>query len=145
MKESFPFPRIDHLVNATAGYELLIFMDSFSGYNQMQMHPDDKEKTSFIIEHGAHCYKVMPIGLNNAGATYQCLVNKIFKNQMGMKFEAYVDDMVVKSMKTEAHTSDLAETFDTLRKFYMKLNRFMLKLADRCLPFFRTIKKLKDF
>ncbi|CAL2227745.1 unnamed protein product [Prunus armeniaca] len=54
-------------------------MDAYSGYNQIMMHEDDKAMTSFIIERGTYCYKVMPFGLKNAGATYQMLVNKIFK------------------------------------------------------------------
>ena len=45
-------------------------MDAFSGYNQILMHKDDQEKTSFITERGTYCYKVMPFGLKNAGATY---------------------------------------------------------------------------
>ncbi|XP_010269798.1 PREDICTED: uncharacterized protein LOC104606351 [Nelumbo nucifera] len=122
LKDSFPLPWIDHLIDATVGYELLNFMDAFSGYNQIKMHPEDEEKTPFITEHDTYCYKVMPFGLKNAGATYQCLVNKVFKNQMGRNVEAYVDDIVVKSQKAKAHTLDLDETFDTLRKFNMKLN-----------------------
>ena len=69
-KDSFPLPHIDMLVDATAGHELLSFMDAFSGYNQILMHPDDQEKTAFITERGIFCYKVMPFGLKNAGATY---------------------------------------------------------------------------
>ncbi|KAL5803314.1 hypothetical protein ACOSQ4_031619 [Xanthoceras sorbifolium] len=74
-KDSFPLPHIDMMVDAAAGHELLSFMDAFSGYNQILMHPDDQEKTSFIIERGIFCFKVMPFGLKNAGATYQRLVN----------------------------------------------------------------------
>ena len=70
-KDSFPFPQIDMLVYATAGHELLSFMDAYSGYNQILMHPDDQEKISFVTECGIFCYKVMPFGLKNAGATYQ--------------------------------------------------------------------------
>jgi len=51
-KDSFPLPHIDMLVDATAGHELLSFMDAFSGYNQILMHPDDQEKTAFITEKG---------------------------------------------------------------------------------------------
>ncbi|KAL1204508.1 RNA-directed DNA polymerase-like protein [Cardamine amara subsp. amara] len=69
-KDSFPLPHIDRLVEATAGHKLLSFMDAFSGYNQLQMHPEDQEKTAFITERGTYCYKVMPFGLKNAGATY---------------------------------------------------------------------------
>ena len=77
-KDSFPLPRIDLIVNATAGHELLTFMDAFSGYNQISMGPDHQEKISFITGQGTYCYRVMPFGLKNAGATYQRLVNKMF-------------------------------------------------------------------
>ena len=68
-KGSFPLPRIDLIVDATAGHELLNFMDAFSGYNQISMDPDDQEKTSFVTAQGTYCYRVMPFGLKNAGAT----------------------------------------------------------------------------
>ena len=77
-KDSFPLPRIDLIVDATAGHELLSFMDAFSGYNQISMDPDDQEKTSFVTVQGTYCYRVMPFGLKNAGATYQRMVNRIF-------------------------------------------------------------------
>ncbi|XP_024016338.1 uncharacterized protein LOC112089815 [Eutrema salsugineum] len=67
---------IDRLVEATAGNRLLTFMDAFSGYNQILMHPDDREKTAFITDRGIYCYKVVPFGLKNAGATYQRLVKR---------------------------------------------------------------------
>lgn len=69
-KDSFPLPRIDQLVESTAGHELLSFMDD-SGYNQIPLHPVDEEYTSFITNRGLYCYKVMPFDLKNAGATYQ--------------------------------------------------------------------------
>ena len=68
-KDSFPLPRIDQLVDLIVGHKLLTFMDAFSGYNQIQMVEEDQEKT------GLYCYRVMHFGLNNAGATYQRLVN----------------------------------------------------------------------
>ena len=68
--DSFPLPRIDIIMDATAGHELLSFMDAFSGYNQISMDPDDQEKTSFVTAQGTYCYRVMPFGLKNAGATY---------------------------------------------------------------------------
>ncbi|CAL9000626.1 unnamed protein product [Prunus brigantina] len=76
-KDSFPLPRIDQLVDATAGHELLSFMDAYSGYNQIFMDPADSEHTAFITDRGLYCYNVMPFSLKNAGATYQRLVNWI--------------------------------------------------------------------
>jgi len=121
-KDSFPLPHIDMLVDATAGHELLSFMDAFSGYNQILMHPDDQEKTAFITERGIFCYKVMPFGLKNAGATYQRLVNKMFADYLGDTMEVYIDDMLVKSLLAEQHLDHLRQAFEVLQKYGMKLN-----------------------
>ena len=82
-KDSYPLPRIDTLVDSTARHKLLSFMDAFSGYNQIKMSEKDQERTSFVTNQGFFCYKVMPFGLKNAGATYQRLMNKMFMHQIG--------------------------------------------------------------
>jgi nucleotidyltransferase/DNA polymerase involved in DNA repair len=64
----------------------------------------------------------MPFGLKNAGATYQWLVNKMFKAQIGRNMEVYVDDMLVKSAESVGHNHDLREAFETLKQYEMKLN-----------------------
>ena len=69
-KDSFPLPRIDQLVDSIAGHKLLTFMDAFSRYNQIKMVEVEQEKTAFITSQGLYCYKVMPFGLKNAGATF---------------------------------------------------------------------------
>ena len=114
-KDSFPLPHIDMLVDATAGHEMLSFMDTFFGYNQILMHPDDQEKTSFITERGIFSYKVMPFGLKNARATYQHLVNKMFHDLLGRTMEVYIDDMLVKSLRAEDHVEHLKQSFEVLR------------------------------
>ena len=121
-KDSFPFPRINLIVDATVGHELLSFMDAFSGYNQISMDPDDQEKTSFVTGQGTCCYQVMPFGLKNAGATYQRLVNRMFHKQIGASMEVYIDDMLVKSTTTVLHVTHLSEAFQILREYNMKLN-----------------------
>ena len=78
LKDSFPLPRINQLVDSTAGHKLLTFMDAFSGYNQIMMDENDQEKTSFITSRKLFCYKVMSFGLKNARATYQRLMNRMF-------------------------------------------------------------------
>jgi hypothetical protein len=116
LKNSFPLPRIDLLVDSTSGHELLSFMDAFSGYNQIYMEEADQEKTAFITDRGLYCYKMMPFGLKNAGATYQRLVNMMFRNQIGKNVEVYVDDMLVKSIRATKHIEDLQETFPDSEK-----------------------------
>ncbi|RDY13737.1 hypothetical protein CR513_01293, partial [Mucuna pruriens] len=81
-KDSYPLPSIDRLVDNVAGFTFLSFMDAYSGYNQIRMHPQDE---------------VMPFGLKNARATYQRLMDKIFGGILGTDVEVYVDDMVAKS------------------------------------------------
>ena len=114
-KDSFPLPRIDQLVDSIAKHKLLTFIDAFSGYNQIQMAKEDQEKTAFITSQRLYCYKVMPFGLKNTGATYQKLVNQMFKKQIWRNVKVYVDGMLVKSKEEEDHLDDLKETFNTLR------------------------------
>jgi hypothetical protein len=121
-KDSFPLPQRDVLVDSTLGHELLNSIDAFSSYNQIRMHEIDQEKTTFIIDWGLYCYKVMPFELKNAGATYYRLVKKMFREQIGKNMEVYVDDMLLKSIQAARHVHDLEETFRLLRKYCMKLN-----------------------
>ncbi|KAI5333676.1 hypothetical protein L3X38_023808 [Prunus dulcis] len=121
-KDSFPLPRIDQLVDATAGHALLSFMDAYSGYNQIFMHLEDQAHTSFITDRGLYCYKVMPFGLKNAGATYQRLVNHLFAPLIGNTMEVYVDDMLVKSRTADQHIPNLSATFTILKQYKMRLN-----------------------
>ncbi|CAL8994786.1 unnamed protein product [Prunus brigantina] len=121
-KDSFPLPRIDQLVDATAGFALLSFLDAYSGYNQISMDPADVEDTAFITDRGLYCYRVMPFGLKNAGATYQRLVNRMFAQLPGRSIEVYVDDMLVKSRTTDQHVDRLTEVFAILRQYRMRLN-----------------------
>ncbi|RVW65915.1 Retrovirus-related Pol polyprotein from transposon 17.6 [Vitis vinifera] len=118
----FSLTRIDQIVDSTSGQGMLSFLDAFSGYHQIPMSPDDEEKTAFITPHGLYCYKVMPFGLKNAGATYQRLMTKIFKPLIGRSVEVYIDDIVVKSKTREQHILHLQEVFYLLRKYDMKLN-----------------------
>ncbi|XP_015961768.1 uncharacterized protein LOC107485744 [Arachis duranensis] len=121
-KDAYPLPCIDTLVDNSCGYGSLSFMDAYSGYNQILMHPSDKEKTAFITEYGNYCYNVMAFGLKNAGATYQRLMNKVFENQIDRNIEVYVDDMVAKTMASNSHIHDLAEIFAQIRRYNMRLN-----------------------
>ncbi|KAI9100718.1 hypothetical protein K1719_024080 [Acacia pycnantha] len=69
-KDAYPMPNIDQLVDNSSEFQLLSFMDAYSGYNQIAMHPDDQEATTFISEKGNYYYNVMPFSLKNAGAMY---------------------------------------------------------------------------
>jgi hypothetical protein len=96
-KDPFPLPCIDQVVDSTAGSVLLYFLDNYSGYHQIDLNPDDEDKTAFIMPHDIYCYKVMTFGLKNAGATYHKAIQKCLASQIGKNVEAYVDDVVVKT------------------------------------------------
>ena len=119
-ERQFPLPKIDQLVDATVGFERMSFLDAYSGYSQIQMNEEDMIHTAFIDERGIYCYKVMPFGLKNAGATYQQLISKMFFILMGTMVE--IDDMVIKRRKVQDHLRDASEVFEIFRKFWMKLN-----------------------
>ena len=121
-KDPFPLPRIDQVIDSTAGSELLCFLDAYSGYHQIRMRESDQEATSFITPYGTYCYITMPFGLKNAGATYQRTMQRCLSSQLGRNVHAYVDDIAVMSKKSGDLISDLQETFDNLRKYKMMLN-----------------------
>ena len=69
-KDSFPLPRIDQIVDTSTGQGMFPFLDAFSGYHKIPMHPPDAKKTTFITPHEMFYYNLMSFGLKNAGATY---------------------------------------------------------------------------
>ncbi|KAF5471399.1 hypothetical protein F2P56_008205 [Juglans regia] len=121
-KDNFPLSRIDLIVDSTAGHQMLSFMDTYYGYNQIRLNPDVEEKTSFITDKGLYCYKAMSFGLKNTNATYQQLVSWMFKEQIDRNMEVYVDDLAVKIKTSAQHRADLWEAFAVLRRYQMKLN-----------------------
>ena len=120
--DSFLLPRIDQLVDSTSNHGRLSFIDAFQGYHQIPMSVFDEEKTTFITSRRAYCYKVMPFGLKNAGATYQRMVTTMFGHLIGKTMEAYIDDMLIKSVKEEDHLTDLREVFRIHRRDRLCLN-----------------------
>ena len=82
-KDHFPLPRIDQIIDSTAGCERLSFLDAYSGYNQIRLKEEDEVKTAFITPYGVFCYRTMPFGLKNAGATYQRMMQKCLATQIG--------------------------------------------------------------
>ncbi|KAL6342810.1 hypothetical protein AAG906_016645 [Vitis piasezkii] len=94
-KDDFPLPHIDLLI---------------------LMAPEDMEKTTFITEWGTYCYRVMPFGLKNAGATYQRAATTLFHDMMHRDVEVYVDDMIVKSRGRADHLDALERFFERIQE-----------------------------
>ncbi|XP_043714984.1 uncharacterized protein LOC122663371 [Telopea speciosissima] len=103
-----------------AGHERLSFMDAYSGYNQILMKEGDEAYTTFHSDQENFCYLVMPFGLKNTGATYQRMVNKLFKAQIGRNTEVYMDDMLVKTSNNEVEYEALIARLRTAKAIQVK-------------------------
>jgi hypothetical protein len=121
-KDSIPLHRIDQIIDSTAGCTRLSFLDAYSGYNQIKLKKEDKEKIAFVTPYGVFFYQVMPFGLKNAGATYQRMMQNCLGSQIGRNIQVYIDDVVITTRKEESLISDLKETFDNLNRYKLKLN-----------------------
>jgi hypothetical protein len=121
-KDPFGLPRIDQVIDFTAGCDLLCFLDYYSGYHQIAIKEKDQEKTVFINPFGAYYYTTMSFGLKNAGATYQRAIQAYFKRLLNKNVEAYVDDVVIKTRNSDTLIADLEENFASLREYRWKLN-----------------------
>lgn len=109
-------------MDVTARHQLLSFMDAYSGYNQVLVFETDQEVASLITDQGLFYYTVVVRLLRNAGATYQRLVMKMFKEYIGDTMKVYINDMVVKSLKNEDHLRHLEKTSQIPRQHKMMLN-----------------------
>ena len=138
LKDDFPLPHIDILVDNIIGHALVSFMDGFSRYNKIKMAPEDMEKTSFITPWGTYCYKVMPFGLKNVGATYQRVATTLLHDLIHKEVEFYVDDMIVKYKDREGH-------IPALWKFFKRILFYKLQLNPKKCTFGVTSGKLLGF
>ena len=85
---------LSHLYDFICPY----YMDAYSGYNEIKIYPLDEDKTTFITGWGIFCYKVIPFGMKNVGATFQWMVDRVFKDLIGHTMKVYVDDMLMESI-----------------------------------------------
>ena len=109
-------------MDTTIGHPWISFLDAFQGYHQIPLALSDQKKTAFVTPTGNYHYKMMPFGLKNAGSTYQRMMIRMFKPQLGKNIEIYIDDMVVKSKVEFEHVNDLGNIFGILRKHKLHLN-----------------------
>ncbi len=102
-----PLPSIEQLIDANSKFKILSFMDTFSGYHQIFMDLEDKEKIAFTIGKDRYYYQMTPFRLKNAKAIYQRLMNIIFLDPLGQNVRVYIDDVIIKSRVINHHFNDL--------------------------------------
>ena len=94
-KDHFPLPFIDQLLERVSGHPYYCFLDGYSGYFQIEIAPEDQEKTTFTCPFGTYAYRRMPFGLCNAPATFQRCMLSMFSDMVELIMEVYMDDITV--------------------------------------------------
>jgi hypothetical protein len=121
-KDNYPLPKMEHLLQRISGAKVMSFLDGFSGYNQISIHPDDQEKTAFTTPWGTFMYAKMPFGLMNARATFQRAMDIAFVGEKDKFVLIYLDDITVYSSSHEEHLKHLKRVFLKCRQFGISLN-----------------------
>jgi hypothetical protein len=121
-KDNYPLPNMEHILQKVTGASRISMIDGFSGYNQISVMPEDREKTTFTTPWGTFMYAKMPFGLMNTGATFQRAMDIAFIGEKDKFVVIYLDDITVFSKIDEEHHCHLKRVFLKCRRFGLSLN-----------------------
>lgn len=133
VKNHYPLPRIDELLDRLHGAQVFSKIDLQQGYNQIRINPDDVPKTAFSTRYGHYEFVVMPFGLCNAPATFQRLMHDMFQPYLDEFVVVYLDDILVFSKDKTKHLEHLRIVFELLRE-----NQYFAKMVKCAFMVFQT-------
>ena len=120
-KDSFPLPRIDDCLDTVGGAKWFSTLDLVSGYWQVEMCPNDMEKTAFVTTRGLFEFQVLSFGLCNAVSCFSCLMEMVLRGLCWKTCLAYIDDVIIFAPDFDTHMKRLQEVFDRLEAAGLKL------------------------
>jgi hypothetical protein len=125
VKNKYPLPRIDQLMDSLAGAKVFTSLDLQSGYHQIRITPEDVAKTAFRTPFGHYQFKVLSFGLTNAPATFQAAMNNMLRPHLNKFVVVYIDDILIYSKSAEEHVKHVRQILDLLResKYHIKLKK----------------------
>ena len=135
-KDAFPLPRIEESLDALAGAQWFSTLDLASGYNQVSVAEQDRQKTAFCTPFGLFEWNRMPFGLCNAPSTFQRLMQRLFGDQQCQSLLLYLDDIVVYSTSVAQHVQRLEVVLDRLQREGLKVK------LSKCAFFQREVRYL---
>jgi hypothetical protein len=122
LKDNYPLPKMDHILQRVVGSSRISLLDCFSGYNQVLVHLDDQDKTAFTTPWDTFMYVKIPFGLMNVGSTFQRAMDITFVEESGKFIVIYLDDVTVFSQSNDEHLRNLRRVFEKCRRFGISLN-----------------------
>jgi hypothetical protein len=122
LKDKYPLPKMDHVLDKVVGANMISMIDDLSGYNQIVVHENDRERTTFTTPWGTFIYDKIPFGLMNAGQTFQRAMDITFVGERDKFVVIYLDDLIIFSNSDAEHLVHLRKNFEKCRKFGLSLN-----------------------
>ena len=129
-KDSYPLPRIDDSLDVLGKANYFSTLDLASGYWQIQLTDEAKEKSAFCTNSGLYQFTVMPFGLTNAPATFQRLMERVLAGLQWHTCLVYIDDIIIFSETIEDHLKQMQDIFDRLKQAKLKLKPKKCKLLQ---------------